>query len=59
MISRITREFRRLQFEKINEPYVEYKTKVKFIKPNGETHWMDITNEELDEIKKILTERKV
>lgn len=59
MISRITREFRRLQFEKINEPYVEYKTKVKFIKPNGETHWMDITNEELDEIKKILTERRV
>jgi len=51
-----TREYRKQQFKKIEEEYgIEYKTKIKLIKPNGETNWIDIENDELDQIKSILT----
>ena len=36
-----TKEYRKREFEKINTVYNDYKTKVKFIKPNGETNFLD------------------
>ena len=54
-----TKEYRKLQFDKISTVYNEYKTKVKFYKPNGETNYMDITNKELYAIIKLLTDKKV
>lgn len=53
-----TREYRQIQFDRIKEEYLEYKTKVKFIKPNGETNWLDITNEEFEAIKDLLIKEK-
>jgi len=53
-----TKKYRLAQFEKIKEEYVEYKTKVKFIKPNGETHWIDIDNDEFAKIKDVLVGAK-
>ena len=47
-------KYRKQEFEKISEQYIEYKTKVKFIKPNGETNWLYITNDELQSIINIL-----
>jgi len=50
-----TREYRTRQFEKVGTEYSEYKPKIKIIKPNGETKWLDIEEEELTKIKDILT----
>lgn len=49
-----TKEYRKLQFTCIDTVYSEYKPKIKIIKPNGETNWLDITEAELQEIKAIL-----
>lgn len=49
-------EYRKAQFLKIETVYSEFPTKIKIIKPNGETHWMDITEQELAQIKELLTE---
>ena len=35
-MEKITKHYRIKEFEKINTEYIEYKTKIKFIKPNGE-----------------------
>ena len=52
-----TKRYRISQFNKLGDThYSEYKTKVKFIKPNGETNWLDIEEEELQSIIEILTE---
>ena len=48
-----TKEYRRKEFEKVNTQYHEYKPKIKVIKPNGETNWLDITEKELQKIKRI------
>jgi len=50
-----TREYRIKEFKKISTEYIEYKTKIKIITPNGETNWLDIENNELEKIKSILT----
>lgn len=50
-----TKEYRIKEFEKVATPYVEYKPKIKIIKPDGETKWLDITEGELTEIRNILT----
>ena len=50
-----TQKYRIRELEKVSTVYEEYKTKIKIIKPNGETNWMDIENEELKEIILILT----
>ena len=42
------------QFAKIDTEYSEYKPKIKIIKPNGETNWIDITETTLLKIKDIL-----
>ena len=48
------REYRKSQFGKLKTVYSEFKTKIKIIKPDGETKWLDIENEELEAIKNIL-----
>ena len=50
-----TKQYRIREFEKVSTVYSEYKTKIKIIKPNGETNWLDIEENELEKIKKILT----
>jgi hypothetical protein len=54
-MDKITKEYRVLQFKKVNTEYNEYKPKIKIIKPNGETNWIDIDESELLRIKEILT----
>ena len=49
-----TRDYRLSQFKKVSTIYHEYKPKIKIIKPNGETKWLDIEEEELQKIKGIL-----
>ena len=49
------KEYRIAQFKNISTVYIEYKTKIKFIKPNGETNWLDISNNELVKIMELLT----
>jgi hypothetical protein len=48
--------YRIKEFKKVDTIYQEYKPKIKIIKPNGETNWLDITEKELQKIKTILTE---
>ena len=50
-----TKEYRLIEFKKLSTQYSEYKTKLKLIKPNGETNWLDIEDSELQKIKTILT----
>ena len=45
---------RRAEFLKVGSVYREYETKIKIIKPNGETNWIDIENFELDQIRDFL-----
>ena len=52
-----TKHYREIQLARINTQYSEYKTKIKIIKPNGETNWLDIEENELLEIKNILLGR--
>jgi len=49
-----TNEYRTQQFEKVSTIYSEYKPKIKIVKPDGQTHWFDIEESELQEIKNIL-----
>lgn len=49
-----TKDYRTQQFEDIRTVYIEYQPKIKIIKPDGETNWLDITEDELQEIIKIL-----
>ena len=46
------------QLEKISEVYNEFPTKIKIIKPCGETNWLDINNHELELIIRILLKEK-
>jgi hypothetical protein len=52
-----TKEYREKQFGKVNTLYIEFLPKIKIIKPNGETNWIDITEEELLLIKNILVNK--
>lgn len=49
------KEYRLKQFENVNTEYLEYTPKLKILKPNGQTKWMDIDESELQKIKEILT----
>ena len=49
-----TREYRKTELAKVATEYSEYKTRIKIIKPNGETKWLDIENDEFLAIQKIL-----
>jgi len=56
IIAEQTKNYRRAQFDKLGDTqYIKYKTKVKFIKPDGETNWLDIESEELQTIIEVLT----
>ena len=52
-------KYRISQFKKVKTIFCEYKTKVKFIKPNGETNWLDISNDEFINIVELLTKSKI
>ena len=54
MIDKQTRDYRKIQFKSVSTAYCEFKPKIKIIKPNGETNWLDIKEEELEKIKAIL-----
>lgn len=49
-----TKNYRIAQLENVKHEYREFKTKIKLIKPCGETNWLDIENAEFDAISKIL-----
>ena len=49
-----TKHYRKRQFEKVATVYSEYEPTIKIIKPDGETNWFDITEEELQKIKEYL-----
>jgi hypothetical protein len=49
-----TVEYRVREFEKVSTPYVEFPAKIKIIKPDGETNWLDITEDELSRIRELL-----
>jgi len=50
-----TREYRQHEFKRVSTEYGEYKPMIKIIKPDGETKWLNIEEEELQEIIKVLT----
>ena len=50
-----TKNYRKAQFEKAGTEYSIFKTMIKFIKPNGETNWLDIEEREFELIKNLLT----
>ena len=50
-----TKEYRKYEFDKVGTEYSEYKPKIKIIKPNGATKWLDIEESELHQIINILT----
>jgi len=49
-----TRYYRKRQFEKVATVYSKYQPKIKIVKPDGETNWFDITEEEWQKIKEYL-----
>jgi len=49
-----TKEYRRAEFKKVSTQYSRYLPKIKIIKPNGETNWLDISENELEKIKQVL-----
>ena len=51
----ITKTYRIKEFKKVDTEYNEFKPKIKIIKPNGETNWIDIEQIELEKIIEILT----
>ena len=50
-----TKEYRIQEFKKVSTEYGEYKPMIKIIKPDGETKWINIEEEELKEVIKVLT----
>ena len=50
-----TKEYREQQFAKLSAERSKYRTSVKFMKLGDVTKWFDITDEELEQIKAILT----
>jgi hypothetical protein len=50
----MNKDYIKAQFDKVGTEYSEYKPKIKIIKPNGETNWLDITEKQLQQIKNIL-----
>lgn len=54
-MNKLTRDYRISQFNKISTEYCDFKPKLKIIKPDGETNWLDIEETELQQIIAILT----
>ena len=55
----LTKKYRQVQFGKVSTEYSEYKTKIKIIKPDGATNWIDIEVDEFEMIKNILLKGKI
>lgn len=53
-INEETRNYRKPELAKVQTIYSEYPAKIKIIKPDGETKWIDITELELKQITHIL-----
>ncbi len=53
-MNKITKEYREAQLNKVATEYVDFPTKIKIIKPDGETNWLNITEKELLAIKAVL-----
>ena len=49
-----TADYRKVQFAKCATVYHEFLPKIKIIKPDGETNWLDITEDELQSIIALL-----
>jgi hypothetical protein len=54
-----TKKYRKTEFKKVNTIYNNYKTCIKIVKPNGNTNWLTIDNEEFNKIVELLTESKI
>jgi len=50
----MNKEWRIEQILKVTSQYIEYKPKIKIIKPDGETEWITITEKELRDIISVL-----
>ena len=50
----MTKEYRKAQFDKVSTAYSGYKPKLKIIKMDGETNWLDIGEDELQQIITIM-----
>ena len=48
------KQYRINEFNKIKTIYSEYKTAIKFVKPNGETNFLSIDNKELKKIQRYI-----
>jgi hypothetical protein len=53
-MDKLTSKYRKTEFDKVNTEYIEFLPKIKIIKPNGETNWLDITEAELLKIRALL-----
>ena len=61
----LTKNYRKSELAKLANDYSpnyfrkwsEYKTKVKFVRPDGQTKWLAITNAEFEKIVGILTQK--
>lgn len=49
-----TKEYRRSQFQRLPLPDSEFSPKLKITKADGQTNWLDITEIELIQIRKLL-----
>ena len=56
MADKQTIDYRKAQFEKLKPEISEYKPLIKISKTDGATHWISITDDELEKIKDILTD---
>ena len=57
-LDKLTMDYRKAEFKAIAFKHSAYNPKIKIISPNGETKWMDISVNELDAIREVLTTGK-
>ena len=53
----VTLVYRQAELKKLDTEYCKFKTKIKLIKPNGTTKWLDIEDFEFKQIKDILLDK--
>ena len=54
MLKSYEKDYLKAQFGRVATVYGEYQPKIKIIKPNGETNWLDISEGQLKQIKAML-----
>jgi len=55
MIEQSLKKYREAQFEKLDSKYYAFMPKIKIVKNDTETHFFNITEVELEKLKKLLT----